>query len=75
MLKISTAAMHCERNKKANLEKMLDEEKIIFHEIDDLKKSLFIGREVEFSGLFYLKDRQPSRYKLLAQENVYCNNK
>lgn len=57
------------------LETTGDEEKIIFHEIDDLKKSLFIGREVEFSGLFYLKDRQPSRYKLLAQENVYCNNK
>jgi len=57
------------------LETTGDEEKIVYYEIDNLQKDLYMGREVNFSGLFYLKDRRPSAYKRLTEENILCNNK
>lgn len=52
-----------------------EEEKIVYHEIEDLKKDIYIAREVMFSGLYFLKDRKPSVYKLLTTDNEFCNNR
>ena len=52
-----------------------DQETIVYHEIDDLKRSIWEGRECSFSGLYFLKDRRPSAYRRLTEENTYCNNK
>ena len=51
------------------------DEKIVYYEIDDVKKSVWMGREVRFAGLYFLKDRQPSAYKLQNGENEFCNNR
>lgn len=51
-----------------------DEEKIVYYEIEDLEMDLFKGRSY-LAGLNYMKDRRPSAYKLIAEENAFCNNK
>lgn len=52
-----------------------NEEGIVYYEIADLKKDIWVGRECRFSGLYFLKDRRPSAYKRQNGENIYCNNK
>ena len=51
-----------------------DEEKIVYYEIEDLAMDIFKGRSY-LAGLNYLKDRRPSAYKLISEENAFCNNK
>ncbi len=51
------------------------EETVAYYEIDDVQKSIWISRECRFAGLYFLKDRQPSAYKLQNGENIFCNNK
>ena len=49
-------------------------ETIVYHDIEDLERELFIGREVLFSGLYFLKDRKPSVYTHLTTKNPLSNH-
>lgn len=50
-----------------------EQEGIVFLDVEDLQKELFMAREVGFSGLYFLKDRHPSLYTHLCAQSTYSN--
>lgn len=51
-----------------------EKEAIVYHDVVDLARELFIGREVLFSGLYFLKDRKPAAYTHLVAKSPLSNH-